>query len=180
MIKGILYSRSANLLTGPGTRLALLSDASKDGVDIAQLSMAHAMGIPDPNFERYLISNARERARELLTSFAANGVVDVGTDVLCARVGAVFEEYCAALLDGLQSAVLPVDATEAQWVRDHYVPMMVEFATALRDAIADSKARHAAAQLIQCKVLEHERQVRIVLEPASTRVSAPQLTSPMY
>jgi hypothetical protein len=139
--------------------------------------MTQAMGIPDPNLESYLISNARERARELLTSFAADHVSDVGTDV-CAGVGALFEEYCAALLDSFQNAVLPVDAAEAQWVRDHYVPLMVEFATALRDAIADSKARHAAAQLIQCKVLEHERQLRIVLHPSSTRVSAPELTSP--
>ena len=136
------------------------------------------MGIPDPSLESYLIGNARERARELLTSFASRDVADVGTEVLCARVGAVFEEYCAALLDGLQHGVLPVDAAEAQWVRDRYVPLMVEFATALRDAIVDSKARHAAAQLIQCKVLEHERQVRIVLDHSSTRVSAPELTSP--
>ena len=64
----------------------------------------------------------------------------------------------------LRNAVLPVEAAEARWVRDHYVPLMVEFATALRDSIADSKARHAAAQLIQCKVLEQERQLRLVLE----------------
>ena len=135
------------------------------------------MGIPDPHLENYLIGNARERARELLTSFSADHVADVGTEVLCARVGALFENYCA-VLDGLQNAVLPVDAEEARWVHDHYVPLMVEFATALRDAIADSKARHAAAQLIQCKVLEHERQLRTVREPSSTRTSAPELTSP--
>jgi len=158
--------------------LTLLQDGGKDGADIAQLFTKHAMGIPDPNLENYLISSARARAAELLTAFAADHVADVGTDVLCARVSAAFEEYCGGLLDGLKNAVLPVEAAEARWVRDHYVPLMVEFATALRDAIVDSKARHAAAQLIQCKVLEHERQLRSVLEPSSTPVSAPELTSP--
>jgi len=73
---------------------------------------------------------ARSRAAELLTAFAADHVADVGTDVLCARVSAAFEEYCGGLLDGLKNAVLPVEAAEARWVRDHYVPLMVEFATA--------------------------------------------------
>jgi hypothetical protein len=59
----------------------------------------------------------------------------------------------------------------------------VEFATTVRDSIADQASRHAAAQVIQCKVLEHERNLRIVLdgdggsvpsptEPAAVKVSA--------
>jgi len=149
-----------------------------DGVDIAQLFVLKTMGIPDPNLERYLIGSARHRAAELLTSFAAEHAPANETEVLCAQVGAVFEDYCAGLLDGLRNAVLPIEASEARWVRDHYVPLMIEFATALRDSVADSKARHAAAQLIQCKVLEHERELRAVLEAPSTAVSATELTSP--
>jgi hypothetical protein len=135
------------------------------------------MGIPDPSLERYLVTGARQRAAELLTSFAADHAPADETEVLCAQVGAVFEDYCAGLLDGLRNAVLPVDAAEARWVRDHYVPLMIEFATALRDSVADSKARHAAAQLIQCKVLEHERELRVVLESSSNAAPAQELAS---
>jgi hypothetical protein len=130
------------------------------------------MGIPDPTLESYLVNSARDRATAVLTSFAAEHRVDAATDTICAHVGALFEDYCAGLLDGLRNAVLPVEAAEVRWVRDHYVALMVEFATALRDSIADSKARHAAAQLIQCKVLEHERELRVVLERPSTAVVA--------
>ncbi len=136
------------------------------------------MGIPDPNLTNYLISNARDRAAQLLTSFVADHVADAGTDVVCARVGALFEDYCGGLLEGVKSGLTPVDSAEARCIRDHYVPLMIEFATALRDSIADSKTRHAAAQLIQCKVLEHERELRLLLEPPPSPVTTPELTSP--
>lgn len=136
------------------------------------------MGIPDPTLENYLIGTARQRAAELLSLFAAEHLANDETDVMSARVGVVFDDYCAGLLDGLRSAVLPVEAAEARWVRDRYVPLMVEFATSLRDSITDSKARHAAAQLIQCRVLEQERQLRLVLESSMTSVPATELASP--
>ena len=135
------------------------------------------MGIPDPNLERYLISRARERAAELLTSFVAGRAPDEKVDAFSARAGTLFDNYCDGLLDGLRNAVLPVDAAEFGWVRDHYVPLMVEFATALRDSIADSATRHAAAQLIQCKVLEHERNLRLVVEPRASAGSTSELAS---
>jgi len=139
------------------------------------------MGIPDPDLERYLISHARERAAELLTSFVAGHTPEEKPDekiaAFCARAGRLFDDYCDGLLDGLRNAVLPVDAAEIGWVRDHYVPLMVEFATALRDSIKDSATRHAAAQLIQCKVLEHERNLRLVLEPPASQGSASELAS---
>jgi hypothetical protein len=136
-----------------------------------------AMGIPDPNLERYLIGHARERAAELLTSFVAGHAPDEKVDAFCARTGTLFDDYCDGLLDGLRNAVLPVDAAEFGWVREHYVPLMVEFATALRDTIADSATRHAAAQLIQCKVLEHERNLRLVVEPPASPRTASELAS---
>jgi hypothetical protein len=135
------------------------------------------MGIPDPNLENYLVSSARDRAAELVTSFATVHGADGEADTLCVHVNALFEDYCGGLLEGLRNAVLPVEAAEARWVRDHYVPLMVEFATALRDSIADSKARHAAAQLIQCKVLEHERELRVLLESAPAAAPTAQLAS---
>ena len=129
------------------------------------------MGIPDPTLESYLVNSARDRAAELVTSFAAEHGAEQEAESLCVKLGALFEEYCAGLLEGLRSAVLPVDAADARWIRDHFVMLMVEFAIALRDSIADSKARHAAAQLIQCKVLEHERELRVVLETPSPAVA---------
>jgi hypothetical protein len=99
------------------------------------------------------------------------------TEALCVRVGAVFDDYCDGLLDGLRNAVLPVDAADAGWVRDHYVPQLLEFATSLRDAIADRTARHAAAQSIQCKVLEHERNLRFLLDSPMAPAPAAELAS---
>jgi hypothetical protein len=132
------------------------------------------MGIPDPNIDRYLISSARERATELLAAFtAAHTQQEEETDGLCSRVGVFFDEYCGGLLAALRNAVQSLDAAEAAWVRDHYIAQIVNFATALRDSIADRTARHAAAQLIQCKVLEHERHLRLVLESHAT----PELAS---
>jgi hypothetical protein len=132
------------------------------------------MGIPDPNIERYLISSARERATELLAAFtAAHTQQEEETDGLCSRVGVFFDEYCGGLLAALRNAVQSLDAAEAAWVRDHYIAQIVNFATALRDSITDRTARHAAAQLIQCKVLEHERHLRLVLESHAT----PELAS---
>lgn len=135
------------------------------------------MGIPDPTLESYLLNSARNRAAELVTSFAAEHGAEPEAEILCVHVGALFEDYCAGLLEGLRSAVRPVDAADARWIRDHFVALMVEFSIALRDSITDSKARHAAAQLIQCKVLEHERELRVVLETASTPVSPVELAS---
>jgi hypothetical protein len=40
----------------------------------------------------------------------------------------------------------------------------VDFATSVRDSIADPASRHAAAQVVQCKVLEHERNLRMAME----------------
>jgi hypothetical protein len=132
------------------------------------------MGIPDPNIERYLISSARERATELLAAFtAAHTQQEEETDGLCSRVCVFFDEYCGGLLAALRNAVQSLDAAEAAWVRDHYIAQIVNFATALRDSITDRTARHAAAQLIQCKVLEHERHLRLVLESHAT----PELAS---
>jgi hypothetical protein len=127
------------------------------------------MGIPDPNIERYLLSSARERATELLAAFTAAHTQEEETDGLCSRAGVFFDEYCGGLLAALRNAVQSLDAAEAAWVRDHYIAQIVNFATALRDSITDRTARHAAAQLIQCKVLEHERHLRLVLESHATQ-----------
>src|SRR6185436_8053327 len=120
------------------------------------------MGIPDPVLESYLISNANARAAELIASFASVQAAD--STEMSGRISGVLDDYCSALLAELRRAVERIDAPEAQWLRQHYLRLIVDFATGLRDAIADSASRHAAAQIIQCKVLEHERNLRIALD----------------
>lgn len=120
------------------------------------------MGIPDPGVESYLISNAQSRAAELIAAFASVQPTD-GT-ALSERINGVLDDYCSALLADLRRTVERIDAPEATWLRQHYLRLIVDFATGLRDAISDSAMRHAAAQVIQCKVLEHERNLRIALD----------------
>ena len=131
------------------------------------------MGIPDPGVESYLISNAHARAAELIASFAATQPTD-GTE-LSARISGVLDDYCSALLADLTRAVERIDAPEATWLRQHYLRLIVDFATGLRDAITESAVRHAAAQVIQCKVLEHERNLRVALD-AHGGLTAPTVT----
>jgi len=128
------------------------------------------MGIPDPAAENYLISNAHTRAADLIASFAS--VQPTDRTELSARVSGVLDDYCSGLLADLRRAVERIDASEATWLRQNYLRLIVDFATGLRDAIADSAMRHAAAQVIQCKVLEHERNLRIALEAHGGLTSA--------
>src|SRR3954463_14007588 len=127
------------------------------------------MGVPDSSLESYLISNAHSRAAELIVSFSVGQPTD-GT-AMAARINSVLDDYCAALLADLQRAVERIDAPEAAWLRRNYLRLIVDFATGLRDAIADSTLRHSAAQIIQCKVLEHERNLRIALDAHGGLVS---------
>jgi hypothetical protein len=124
------------------------------------------MGIPDPASERYLITRARQHAAELLATFAES-FRDDDTVALCDRTAAVFDTYGDGLLEALRAAVVPADDAAKKWLREHYLPLLVEFATALRDSISDAVTRHAAAQAIQCKVLEHERHLRLVMETSA-------------
>src|SRR5204863_8085308 len=134
------------------------------------------MGIPDSSLESYLISNAHSRAAELIASFSAAQPTD-GT-AMSARIGCVLDDYCGALLADLRRAVERIDAPEAAWLRRNYLRLIVDFATGLRDAIADSMLRHSAAQVIQCKVLEHERNLRIALEAHGGLVSPTRAAVP--
>jgi hypothetical protein len=120
------------------------------------------VGIPDANLESYLISNAHSRGAELIASFSAVQPSD-GT-AMSARIGGVLDDYCGALLTDLRGAVGGIDAPEAAWLRRNYLRLIVDFATGLRDSIAEPTLRHSVAQVIQCKVLEHERNLRIALE----------------
>jgi len=134
------------------------------------------MGIPDPRLENCLISNANARAAELIASFASSQPIE-GTE-MSGRISGVLDDYCSCLLSELRGAVDRIDAPEATWLRQNYLRLIVDFATGIRDAIADSASRHAAAQLIQCKVLEHERNLRIALDAHGGLTSTLPATGP--
>jgi hypothetical protein len=122
------------------------------------------MAIPSTTQENHFIGSARQYAAELIESFRAASFEGEPSADLCARAAATFDTYCGGVLNGLLSAVSPVDGLAIEWVRGHYLPVVIQFATAMRDAITDPICRHAAAQSIQCRILEHERHLRIVLD----------------
>jgi len=128
------------------------------------------MGIPDPAVESYLINGAQTRASQMIEAFSSQQPAE--SAAILARVNAALDEYCGTLLDDLRSAVGTIDVSEAVWLRKHYLRLIVQFATSLRDSIADRTSRHAAAQAIQCKVLEHERNLRIALDSYGDLASA--------
>ena len=122
------------------------------------------MAIPSTSYENHLIGSARQRAADLLEAFTVASRDKEPVSELCARASATFDKYCGGILDGLLAAVSPVDGAETDWVRGHYLPLVIQFATAMRDSISDPIRRHSAAQAIQCKILEHERHLRMVLD----------------
>jgi hypothetical protein len=134
------------------------------------------MGIPDPSYENYLIGNAQSRGSDLIAGFAS--VQPTEASLLAARIDGVLDDYCGALLEELRRAVDGIDSAEAAWLRQHYLRLIVDFATGVRDAISDSTLRHSAAQVIQCKVLEHERNLRIALDTHGGLVTPPVSPAP--
>lgn len=122
------------------------------------------MAIPSTTLANHLIASARQYAAELIESFRAASFEGEPSAEISARAATTFDTYCGGILDGLLSAVSPVDGLAIDWVRGHYLPIVIQFGTAMRDSISDPICRHAAAQGIQCKILEHERNLRLVLD----------------
>jgi hypothetical protein len=126
--------------------------------------MLNRMAIPSSSHENHLIGSAHQCAADLLEAFTTASFDEEPVSDLCARASATFDQYCCGILDCLLAAVSPLDGAESEWVRGHYLPLVIQFATAMRDSIPDPMCRHSAAQAIQCKILEHERHLRIVLD----------------
>ena len=121
----------------------------------------------DSETHRQLISSARAHAAESIRAFVGAAVPQEPVKVSCERAAGVLDRYCGDLLDHMVAAIQPSTADEIAWVRSQYLTLIVEFGCAVRDAIADSETRHAAAQGIQYRVLEHERHLRVALESAA-------------
>jgi hypothetical protein len=125
------------------------------------------MSSADSETQRQLINSARAHAAESIRLFVAAAVPQEPVKASCDRAGAVLDRYCCDLLDHILAAIQPTTPADTAWVRTQYLALIVEFGCALRDAIADSETRHAAAQGIQYRVLEHERHLRVALEAAA-------------
>jgi hypothetical protein len=125
------------------------------------------MASADSETQRQLINSARAHAAESIRAFVAAAVPQEPVKASCERAAAVLDRYCCDLLDHMLAAIQPTSADDTAWVRSQYLTLIVEFGCAVRDAIADSETRHAAAQGIQYRVLEHERHLRVALESAA-------------
>ena len=129
------------------------------------------MPFPDSPDQAELIRAARAWAETLVRAFAAAGSDWESVAMSCDRASVAVDEYCVDLLKHLISVNPPTSASETAWIRSRFLTLIVEFGSAIRDAIPDSETRHAAAQGIQYRVLDHERQLRLALEAAALAYS---------
>ena len=114
-----------------------------------------------------LISKARVNAGALVEAFAQSTTARESVQDGCDRAAVAVDTYCCDLLDDLIAHASPLSCADTRWLRSRYLTLIVEFGSAIRDAIKDSEKRHAAAQVIQYRVLEHERHLRHALESAA-------------
>jgi hypothetical protein len=129
------------------------------------------MPIPDSPEQDKLICAARANARSLVRAFADARREWESVPMSCDRASVAVDEYCVDLLKHLIRVNPPTSDSDIAWIRSRFLTLIVEFGSAIRDAISDSETRHAAAQGIQCMVLEHERHLRLVLESAALAYS---------
>jgi hypothetical protein len=127
-----------------------------------------AMDATVPAAAVQLLNGARDRASELLSALRVLPALPLET--ACARAAGAVHQYCSELLDELVTPVfLLTAAAGGSWVRQNYAQLAVDFAKSVRDLEADSLRRHALAQVLQNKILDSERRLRLVLDALSAR-----------
>ena len=129
---------------------------------------------PETVAQSQLIQIARQRADELVATFTAEALEPASAT--CGRAAAMVDRYCGDLLDLMVTTLPPSTQADAEWLRSKYLTLIVEFGSAIRDAIGDSETRHAAAQGIQCRVLDHERHVKPALEAVLAKAPVADVT----
>jgi hypothetical protein len=132
------------------------------------------MSNPETVAQSQLIKSARQQADELVSTFTAQTRESVSAT--CGRAAAMVDRYCGDLLDLIVTTLPPSTPADAEWLRSKYLTLIVEFGSAIRDAIGDSETRHAAAQGIQCRVLEHERHVKPALDAVLANANVVDVT----
>ena len=131
----------------------------------------------EPLQERLLRADAiRRRAyvakvREAYFAWAAGGV---SLSRLCSDAGDALQDYAAETLDAFVGSSNGSRESEdpASWVLDAYHEGISRAGIEMRDAIADSTARHAVAQTLQERMLRAEACLREVID--STQAAPPQ------
>jgi hypothetical protein len=114
-----------------------------------------------------LINSVRAHAGDLVQAFARAADEREPVAAACDRASRALDRYCCDLLDQMLASTSPLSCADGAWLRSKYLTLIVEFGSAIRDAIKDSETRHAAAQVLQYRVLEHERHLRLALESAA-------------
>ena len=89
----------------------------------------------------------------------------ISLETLCVRAGDAFDECATATFEALRAAGTAADDENApKWMRQHYRRALLSVAHAIRDAIADSTARHTVAQTLQTRMLRAESRFRQLIE----------------
>lgn len=93
---------------------------------------------------------------------------------LCSDAGDALQDYASETLDALVGSGNGNREPEepASWVLDAYHDGISRAGVAMRDAIADSTARHAVAQTLQERMLRAEAYLRQVID--SSHAAGPQ------
>ena len=125
------------------------------------------MAFHESEAQKELINTARAQAGELVQAFTREVDKREPVAAACDRASHVLDRYCCDLLDHMLASTSPLLCADEAWLRSQYLTLIVEFGSAIRDAIKDSETRHAAAQALQYRVLEHERHLRLALESAA-------------
>jgi hypothetical protein len=83
---------------------------------------------------------------------------------LCSEAGTALQDYASETLDALLGGTnASREPKPAAWILDAYHEGISRAGVAIRDAIADSTARHAVAQTLQERMLRAESVVRQVI-----------------
>lgn len=82
-----------------------------------------------------------------------------------------FEGYAALVLEELMRVSDPLGAADVVWIRQQFLKLIVDFASAACALVQDPVVRHGVAQSVQCSVLLHERRARALFEQRPVQAS---------
>lgn len=129
----------------------------------------------EPLQKRLLRADATRRrtyvakVRSAYTAWAAGRV---SLERLCSDAGDALQEYASETLDALVGSNGNRDRAEpAPWVLEFYDQSISRAGAAMRDAVADSTARHAVAQTLQERMLRAESCLRQLIDASDTAQS---------
>jgi hypothetical protein len=126
------------------------------------------MPIPAVTIQRELLADGRRAIQRILDDLSRVPVAEV--EALCQMATATADHYCDEYLARFVEATQPATVEDVNWIKGQYLALLLELASAIRDVMTESSSRHAVAQKLQCKILEQERQLRVLLRSVSGEV----------